>query len=328
MKTLIVALLMFTAPCWAAPRSFIVVVSGIGGEAVYSERFKHWAMTMLDAAESRLGIPRERAIYLAENEEGVSERIDGRSLKTELSKVLSRVATASEVGDTVLVLLIGHGSARRDEALFNLPGPDLTARELDAMLEELAERRLVIVNGAPSSAPFIKALSRPDRVVITATASASERYHTLFIDHFVAAFADDGADTDKNTRVSMLEAFEYARREVQRRYKAEGRLQSEHALLDDNGDGEASLEVDRAAADGALARTVYLDTISPLAVGADAAGALAELLAERAAIEQRIEALKAQKQQFETAVYEDRLEALLVELALTHRAIRAAGRSP
>lgn len=328
MKAFIIALFVFSTPVWATARTHVVIVSGLGGEPVYSERFGHWSARMLEVAQSRLGIPREHIVYLAERPGETTQRLDGRSTKAGVAGALSRVAQASRAGDLVFALLIGHGSIRGDEALLNVPGPDVSATELNAMLQPLAGRRVVIINGTPSSAPFIRALSGPDRVVITATASAAERYHTIFTEHFVAAFEGTGADTDKNGRVSILEAFDYARREVQRSYANNGRLQTEHALLDDNGDGKGSLDVGHNGGDGALARALYLQAPAQLAVGATNTETLARLLGERASIEQRIEALKTRKSEIETVAYENQLEALFIELALKHRAIRKAARSP
>lgn len=326
MRAWLITLLLLTTPAYAAPQTFIVIVSGIGGEPLYSERFRLWSETMLKTAETRLRIARDHIVYLSESQEAASVRVDGRSSKQELEVALSRLATTSRPGDVVLLLLIGHGSVRRDEALFNLPGPDVSARELDDMLRSLSGRRLVVVNGAPSSAPFLRALSAPNRVIITATASTAERYHTIFIDHFVAAFTGDGADMDKNGRVSMLEAFEYANREVQRSYDNDGRLQTEHALLDDNGDGQGSRQIGVEAPDGTLARALYLQAPSALALVGDKPS-VAQLLKERGVIEQRIEALKARKAELEPQTYENQLEALLIKLALTHRALRASGGS-
>ncbi|MDX1487444.1 MAG: hypothetical protein R3268_04535 [Acidiferrobacterales bacterium] len=328
MKAIALALLMLSAPIWAASRTHVLIVSGIGGEPVYSERFRQWSARMVETAESRLEIPREQIVYLSEGLEATTPLAAGRSTKAEVARVLSRVAQASRTGDLVFVLLIGHGSIRGEEALLNVPGPDISGSELDAMLRPLAGRRLVVINGAPSSAPFIRTLSGPDRIIITATASAAERYHTLFTEHFVAAFEGAGADTDRNGRVSMLEAFDYARREVQRSYARDGRLQTEHALLDDNGDGKGSLDAGHNGGDGALARVLYLQAPVKLVIGTGGTETLTRLRKERAAIEQRIEALKTRKAELETVAYENQLEALLIELAFKHRAIRKAARSP
>ena len=302
----ITLLLILASPSWAADRSFLIVVSGIGGERVYSEKFTNWSKTMINAAETRMGIPRERIVYLAETE---ADGVDAQSLKSELDAAINRVAEAADPGDAIFLLLIGHGTAHGDRLLFNLPGPDVSATELDAMLEPHGDIRWVIVNGAPSSGPFIQALSGPNRVLITATASAAERYHTVFPGHFIAAYAKPGADSDKNGRVSVLEAFTFARREVERSYAEEATLQSEHAILDDT---------------GALARASYLESDRTQYSDAIPEEELTRLLAERTQLGERIASLIAVKPLYDAVVYDDRLEALLVQFALIHRALRPA----
>lgn len=303
-RGLVCALLLVSAPCFATGQSSLLVVSGIGGEPVYSERFAAWSRTMVQAAVSNLDMARNRVVYLAEE---ISEDVDAQSTKREIENAIRHLADTAEPGDTIFLLLIGHGTARGDRVLFNLPGPDVSAAELDALLEPHHDLRWVIVNTAPSSGPFAALLSGPNRVVITATSSAAERFHTLFPDHFVAAYAGEGADTDKNGRVSVLEAFEYARREVQRSYTSDGRLQSEHALLDDSTD---------------LARASYLESDRAIYASSLPAEELERLLAERDALEMRIESLKDQKELLSPVVYDDRLESLLVKFALVHRALR------
>jgi hypothetical protein len=170
--------------------------------------------------------------------------------------------------------------------------------------------RWVIVNGAPSSGPFVQLLSAPNRIVITATASAAERYHAVFAEHFIAAYAKAGADSDKNGRVSVLEAFTFATREVARSYTEQATLQSEHAILDDS---------------DALARSTYLESDRSRYSDAIPAEELARLLADRARMEERITSLIADKSRYDPLVYDDRLETLLVQFALIHRALRPAG---
>lgn len=310
MRALAIALLLVTTPCFAKGQSFLLVVSGIGGEPAYSERFAYWSKSMVQAAASRMSMPRERIVYLAE---AAGDGVDGLSTRDEVANAVERLAAGGEPGDTVFVLLIGHGTARGDRILFNLPGPDLSAGDLAAMIEPHGELRWVIVNTSPSSGPFAAVLGGPNRVVVTATANAAERYSTDFARHFVAAYADDGADTDKNGRISVLEAFDFARREVERQYNAEGRLLSEHALLEDQ---------------GALARVAYLESDGTLYSSTLPADELERLVAERDTLEQNIETLIAEKESLSPAIYDDRLEALLVEFALVHRALRAPGSKP
>src|SRR4029450_11370062 len=87
----------------------------------------------------------------------------------------------------------------------------------------------------------------------TATKSDMERNQTRFATYFIQAYASDVADADKDGRVSVLEAFDYARREVARAYESENHLLTEHAQLDDNGDHKGTAAPDAKSADGALA---------------------------------------------------------------------------
>ena len=140
----------------------------------------------------------------------------------------------------IFVTLIGHGSFAGGTARFNLPGPDLSAADFNAMLQKLPTKQIVFVNTSSSSGPFVEALSGPGRTIVTATRNGAEQYATLFGGFFVDALTSDAADADKNKRVSVLEAFNYAKAEVARAYEREGLLATEHALLDDNGDKEGS----------------------------------------------------------------------------------------
>ena len=98
---------------------------------------------------------------------------------------------------------------------------------------------------------------------------------------------------------------------------------TEHALLDDNGDGEGSTSLE-GGLDGALAGTLFLGA-SPTAVAAMSTDdpVLKALYVEKAVLEQRVEELRALKDQMEEERYETALEDLLIELALKNREIQA-----
>jgi len=330
---LLLALLLAHAlapPPAAAQRSHLLVVAGLGGEPAYVESFYRWGAAMVDAARGRLGLADSSVIFLAERPERDPARIRARSTKEEIGRAVEALAARSAPGDRVLVLLIGHGSAEGGEARLNLPGPDLTAAELAVLLDRLKGREVAVVNAASASGAFLDALAAEGRIVVTATRNAAERNRTLFAGHFVDAYAGDGADADRDGRVSLFEAFEYARREVARAYSGEGRLQTEHALLDGDGDGRAVTEPDPAGPDAraALAFVLGNDRTTAVAeVGGDAASdpALRELHETRRRLEREVAELRAAKDTLDAAVYVRELERLLLELARTNQAIRRAG---
>ena len=271
MRSIALSLLLAVAPrASGAEKSFLIVVSGIGGEPEYSEKFTEWSRDLVNAARRRLEMPTEHMVYLAET---ADKGADGVSRKENVEAAIERIAAEASAGDTVFLILIGHGTARGDRLLFNLPGPDLAATELDTMLAPHETLRWVIVNGSPSSGPFIQPLSAPNRVVLTATTNAVERFHTVFPEHFVAAYAGPGADSDKNGRVSVLEAFTFAVRGVEQSYAEAGTIVSEHAVLDDT---------------GGLARSTYLESSRTRFADDIPPDELERLLAERDDLEARI----------------------------------------
>lgn len=314
----------------------MLLIAGLGGQPEYTAAFHGWLSRFADAASEKYGVPAERIVYLGEDVKLDPTRVHARSTADDVRSAFARLGDVMAPKDELVVLLAGHGTFRDGEARFNVPGPDLTPGDFALLLDGLGNRRVTLVNTASASGPFVEPLSAPNRAIITATRSGRERNVTRFGLHFVDAFAGEDADLDKNGRVSMLEAFRFARREVEREYEGDNRLLTEHAVLDDNGDGEGSREPEPGGGDGALAARTYLAEFAWAGDGG-AAGAAAggpasaspevrALYQEKAQIEARIEALRAAKEQMPLERYEDELEALLVELALKNRQIRAAGR--
>jgi hypothetical protein len=314
------AALAFTAPV-AAQTTHLAVIVGLSGDPEHAELFQRWASTLVDAS-AKLGIARENVVYLSEKPEVDAKRITGKSTKEEIVKAFDALSKAGEE-DVVFIVLIGHGSYEGKVAKFNLPGPDMTAEDFEAQLKRLRSRHIVFVNTASSSGPFLPALAAPGRTIVTATRTGAERFATLFGGYFADALAGTEADADKNRRVSVLEAFTYAKREVGVAYEREGIMLTEHAMISDNGDREGTQQP---SADGKLGRVASLLSLGT-AEATDALPSdpkLRALYTERRDIERRIEALKLLKDSMEPAKYSAELERLATDLALKTRQIREA----
>ncbi len=299
----------------------VLVITGLGGDPEYSERFQKWGRALVDAAGEKLAVPAENIIYLGEDP-AVDPRIRGRSTRENVDRAFVDLVSNSQPGDDIFIVLIGHGSYTNGESRFNLAGPDLTAEDFGLRLDQLSDRRVAFVNLASASGEFVEALSGPGRTIVTATRSGRERNQTIFGGYFIDAFAGESADLDKDGRVSVWEAFVFARTEVIREFETSNLMVTEHAVLDDNGDGEGSSEfVD--VADGALARTMFLaaDPNRAAALATDDPEVKA-LYEQKADVEQRIAALREVRDQLDQDRYDNDLEELLVELALTNREIQ------
>lgn len=323
-RTLLVLIMTagLAAPMGAqAAGPHLVIVGGLGGEDYYAGLFHRWTESLAAVGTQQLGIAPEQLIRLEADPSHAAHGATGVSRKENVLETVHRLAQTSEAGDVVALVLLGHGTARGNRAMFNLPGPDLSAVELASALDALADRTVVVVVAAPASAPFIDRLSGPDRVVITATATAAENQHTRFGGHFIDALADNAADSNKDGRVSLLEAFQYATGEVQRAFETEGLLRTEHAMLDDNGDGDGSRDPGDDAGDGALAARIHLAAPAHRPDSVAGRAALALEIEARDLVD-RIEALKRDKRTLERDDYLARLESLLVALAINRRAYR------
>ncbi len=311
----------------AAPRTHVLIVTGLGGAPEYSEQFRTEAESLLDALDRRLGV-RETVAWLAEDE-ALSPRVAGRATLEAVEREVLAMANRAGPSDVALILLLGHGSGRGEESRFSLPGPDLSGEALSMWLHAFPTQTVAVVNAASASGGFVPAVAGERRIVVTATRSARERERTHFGGFFVDAFALDEADVDKDERVSLLEAFRYATGEVRRRYERDNEMLTEHALLDDDGDGEGSLEPGPDGPDGTLANRFFLARAPAALAGAAADDpAVAALLARKREVEDGIAALRARRDEMEEEEYDAQLETLLVELAGINRAIREGGSDP
>lgn len=320
-RALLVALLLagLSAPC-SAQETHLLVVTGLSGTPDLRERFTEWSVRIVDAARARYGLPEDHVIWLAERPAEDTARIDARSTRDEVERVIGELAGRVGPDDRLLVVLVGHGSWDGEEARLNLPGPDLSAGELAAMLDALEAGTVAVVNTASASGPFLEALAAPGRIVITATRSGRERNATEFGRFFAEALAGDGADTNRDGMVSILEAFVFAAREVERAYEERNLLLTEHAQLDDDGDGRGSGEPAATEGEGALARAFVLATPEAATVADDPE--TRALLEERRRLEERVRTLRARREEIEPGEYDRRLEELLLELARVNREIR------
>jgi len=329
---MVIALLTLCAPRSAlhAQRTHLLIVSGLGGDPTYTAEFRALGLALADVARKKYAMPDSEVVYLAE--EGAKDaRISGPSTKVNVEAALARFAKNAAAGDEIVIVLIGHGSGSQEDSKISLPGPDMSARDFAKDLAAFKTQHVGFVNLTSASGDMLPVLSAPNRVIITATKSSFERNESVFVKYFIAALTGDGADVDKDGRVSLLEAYRYAVTETKRYYDDLGRLQTEHAQLDDDGDKKGTAEPDlrvASGADGALARRIFLGG----GVYASMAGAndprLAALYKERFALEGRIDELKKRKSTLSADAYDDALENLLVDLAMKSKEIRAMeGRS-
>ena len=301
-------------------KAFLLIVVGLAGDPEHGELFHKWGASLAEAS-AKVGVTSDRLIYLVDQKGEADKLATGRSTREEIQKAIDAFAKSATADDALYIVLLGHGSFDGRSARFNLPGPDMNAADFNSLLKRLPTKQVVFVNTSSASGPFVEGLSGPGRTIITATRSGAEHYATLFGGFFVDAFTSPEADQDKNQRVTMLEAFRFAKAGVARAYEQEGLLATEHAMLDDNGDGEGSQDPTATGADGKLAASLSLGSVADAAPLPDDPK-LRALILERRDLERRVESLRLLKESMPPAKYTAELERLVTELALKTREIR------
>ena len=302
-------LLLFALPA-AAQDTHLLVVTGVGGDDEHTQNFHKWATAIVEAAKERGGLTDQTITYLGDKPE-LAKSIKERSTRANVEKALADLAAKAQPADEVVVILIGHGSFDGKMGAFNLAGPDLTADDYAWLIGAIKAQRIVFVNTASSSGAFVQPLAAPGRTIITSTKTGGEKNEPVFVQFFAEAFKDLSADTDRNGRISVAEAFEYAKNKAVETYKKSGSILTEHATLDDSREGK-------------FAATLYLDSDRARAekTAKVADPELRALLEQQQALQTQIDGLKLKKELLPPAEYDQQMEKLLTDLALKARAIR------
>lgn len=293
----------------------ILLVVGSGGTKDYTKEFAEISALWIDAAKKG-----ETAIEIIGLEAPSGETpADAERLKQQLAAAKS---------PELWLVLIGHGTFDQRETKFNFRGPDVTDRDL-ASWTDAYQGRLSVINTASASGSFIRAMSKPDRIVITATKNEGEQSYARFGRYFAEALGGiEGGDLDNDDQVSLLEAYLHASRRVADFYKSEGRIATEHALLDDNGDQLGS-------------RSEWFEGTTPTQTASPEAKPDGDLAAQKVLVknaferllsseqrekrddlERQVVDLRRSKKDVPESDYYTKLEALLLELARLYDSVK------
>jgi len=298
----------------------ILVVIGAAGEEEYGKAFREWS-------------DRWRAAFQSDDFQLIdgtnATKLDEKEHRTQILDWISKVELGTSPNELLQerwLVLIGHGSHDQTSAKFNLKGPDISADAISKALAEVKAKWLII-DCSSSSGPFINALSGENRIVITATKSGSEQNYARFGEYLSQTITDPSTDLDHDDCVSILEAFLAASNRVAQFYSNEGRLASEQALLDDNGDGRGTpasfyrgarpvkAPANGLKLDGPFASRMLVSNFGISDLRTSEQRAQSDLLSDQ------IESLRARKKELPEDDYYHELERLFLEIAKANESI-------
>lgn len=321
----------------SASDKVLILVNGAAGEDVYAAKFQQISSTWktiakqaglvcqvvgpdheyesqssYDALDSAVDILVGSASASAQSD--LANANANKQDKDRLREALE--ALDPNEGSACWLVYVGHGSFDGKNAWMNLRGPDLSDQELASWIHSF-RRPMTLVFGSASSAPMMKALSGENRTIITATRNGNEKSYCYFGEYLGKAFLDPNADMDLDDGVSILEAFLFASKQTSQFYEENRRMLTEHAALEDTGDGigvQASqfegLQSKSSSREGFRSKGAYLIPT------AEETGYSQEWLAERDELEKKLLLLKEMKNTLSPKEYSSRLEIILIDLAL------------
>jgi hypothetical protein len=271
----------------AAAATRVIVIGGLGGDPDFEKRFEDWSARIAERAATATG------------SSGGVTRLAGSAARLDAIEAALRTAASQlGAGDTFILVLIGHGSFDGNDYRFNIPGPDVTGTQLAAWLDRIpATVPQLVVNATSASGAVAEKWARAHRIVITATRTAGERNATRFGAYWAEALASEEADRDKDGNITAQEAYDFTNRRVEDAYKADAAIATEHARLGGNDPG----------------RFVVARLGDAAKFGTD--GELIALREQQLAVEERLDAVRAQKAQMPEDQYYTQLEPVLVDMA-------------
>lgn len=244
---------LFAQSAVAAEKRWVVILVGLAGEAEYEQKYRDVANAWQKWFQDDLQIPAAQVI-----------RPPTPLTSALIEKTLAYVAKQAGSEDSFWLLTLGHGDHDGRHARFHVSGRDPTSADWPRWLADVKCREQVFWLTHSSSGWLLKPLSKPGRVIIAATEAADEVNETDFPYALASVWQSPAQKCDANGdgQVSLAELFPQVVAATNERFAKDKRLPTEHAQLDDNGDGlgseELTLQDAKDTKDGALSRTIIL----------------------------------------------------------------------
>ena len=269
---------MVLSAAWATPTSpaeepandvgtsRALILVGLPGDAEHEKLYGNIALQWRDWLVDGLAFRPDdvRVLFGRAGREGLAKQPATRKA---IEREVAGLKEALKPRDRLWVFFLGHGDYDGERASFHLPGSDLHGDELGKLFADVKCREQVFWMTTSASGWLVRPLSARGRIVIAATAADAEYNETEFPQALadVSKLPPEKLDENKDGKVSVLAVYRRTVKEVEARFAADKRVPTEHAQLDDNGDGvgteepvvEAGAEK-KPTADGALAAKTIL----------------------------------------------------------------------
>ncbi|MBW3540904.1 MAG: hypothetical protein KY476_11590 [Planctomycetes bacterium] len=227
-----------------------LIFCGHPGDAVHRTQFAETVTELTQGLVENCGFDAKAVTVLFGTEDMQSDGGDlpnaaaGPCTLERMRSAVEELRAVLEAEDALWVVVIGHSYFDGRRSWFNIPGPDLHEEEFAALFKDVECREMVFWITTPASGFYIRPLASAGRVVVTATEADREINETTF-PHALADLlhqppAKEALDLDRDGDLSLLDLYLAVSKRVAEAYAEENALPTEHAQLEDNGDGRGT----------------------------------------------------------------------------------------
>jgi len=164
--------------------------------------------------------------------------------REEIAVATAELQKTLQPDDALWVFAFGHAHYDGRNSWLNLPGRDVSDSELGALFAKVHCQEQLFFLTTAASGFFVKPLSQSGRIVIAATEADRELNETIFPHKLAIALAQAPPflefDLDDDGRLSLLDLYLWVTRETAQEYASNMLVATEHARIDDNGDGRGT----------------------------------------------------------------------------------------
>jgi hypothetical protein len=225
-----------------------LIVCGLAGDEDHRKLFSETAELMLTGLTKHHGFAAEniKVLWGDEPQEKDGPAVAGSQVATRESIIETgkELVEASQPEDALWVIVLGHAHYDNKLSWINVKGPDLSHIEFSKLFVGLPCREQVFFITTQVSGFFARSLSAPLRVVITATEADQEVNETLFPHKLAKNLAEppelEEFDVNEDGQATLFDLYLLTAKQTLEDYAANEFLATEHALIEDNGDGRGT----------------------------------------------------------------------------------------
>jgi len=219
-----------------------LILCGHPGDAAHVKTLTETVVKLGTGLTKTLGIPAERQhVVFGTEPPKALPGATGPATREAVTAAVADVRKSLRPEDGLWVICLGHGHHDGRQAWWNLPGPDISAGEFGKLFADITCREQVFVMTMSLSGYFVRPLARRDRVVIAATEADAETNETVFPNILAQVLNTDLKlavhDIDQDGKLTLFDLYVLVAKEVAQSYVSAEELSTEHAQLEDDGDG-------------------------------------------------------------------------------------------